>query len=261
MKLALSLLFLTSVIYSNEIQRIESIVEDISNLRTSYEKCKKDLKDINPHAINKEVIVIKNDINECSNYVLNIKNNNKKLILLKKKNIELKDKISKNQNMIEKQKNLLKTKEKTISSLENRDNNSDFIIKNKYLELLKTKENEINSLKNRIKESKSFKNTKKLICTETNQFPTLVMKKEYQKTDEKITYTVASVYRLLKDSSIYSSINGNIVESWEKQTSFTSTKESLNWIKITGFFVNKKWQKANRNLWVKKSNTIKREKR
>jgi len=30
------------------------------------------------------------------------------------------------------------------------------------------------------------------------------------------------------------------------------------WIKITGFFVDKKWKKAKNELWVKKINTVNR---
>jgi len=41
-----------------------------------------------------------------------------------------------------------------------------------------------------------------------------------------------------------------VLEQWEKHTSFTSNVKSKNRIKITGYFVNKKWRKASKEMWV-----------
>ena len=49
-----------------------------------------------------------------------------------------------------------------------------------------------------------------------------------------------------------------VIYKWENKSSFTSSLMTENWIKITGYFVDKQWKKAAEELWVKKINTIKR---
>ncbi len=67
-----------------------------------------------------------------------------------------------------------------------------------------------------------------------------------------IVITKPKIFRTKRDAKIYNAINGKIVTRWEKGTSFTSYIESGEWIKITGYFVDKKWTKATRELWIKK---------
>ena len=97
--------------------------------------------------------------------------------------------------------------------------------------LLKTKDKTINKLS---------KNTK-------NSFPKLIMKKEFEKF---ITFK-ASSFHLVHESVIYDAINGEKLDIWEKNTSFTSSIKTTSWIKITGYFVNKKWKSAKQDMWVK----------
>ncbi|MCK9474034.1 hypothetical protein [Sulfurimonas sp.] len=99
-------------------------------------------------------------------------------------------------------------------------------------------------------------------CEEKSIFPKLIMKDEYQKKsfdkDEIITFQ-ASAFRLKTDSIIYDGINGNAIDKWERGTSFTSNTMSEGWVKISGYFVNRKWKKAQKELWVRSAQTIKRE--
>jgi len=97
--------------------------------------------------------------------------------------------------------------------------------------LLKTKDKTINKLS---------KNTK-------NIFPKLIMKKKY----EKIFTFKASSFHLIHDSIIYDSINGVKLDVWMKNTSFTSSIKTKSWIKITGYFINKKWKSAKKEMWIK----------
>ena len=68
----------------------------------------------------------------------------------------------------------------------------------------------------------------------------------------------ASSYRIKNETAVYDSIDGNIVAVWEAKTSFTSNVRQGDWVQITGFFVNKRWQRAKKTLWVKSKDTIKR---
>lgn len=67
-----------------------------------------------------------------------------------------------------------------------------------------------------------------------------------------------SAYRMATDAPVYSAPGGSVVETWEARRSFTSGTASNGWVKITGYFVNRVWQRADRDLWVKESDVIKR---
>lgn len=123
----------------------------------------------------------------------------------------------------------------------------------KYKKLLKIKENDILALKKSIK--KQSKQALKKI--DDNPFPKL-MPKENEDLKEKVLITKASTYRLKSDSDIYDSPNGKRIKIWTENTSFTSNKKTINWVKITGFFVDKKWKKAKKDMWIKNSQIIKR---
>jgi len=68
----------------------------------------------------------------------------------------------------------------------------------------------------------------------------------------------ASAYRLLIDADIYDGIDGKVMDNWEARTSFTSSQRTALWVKITGYFVDKRWQKAKRSLWIKSDKVFKR---
>jgi len=186
-------LFLVYSLYGDEIQRIESIVKDITKLRVAYEECQAELRD--------------------------------------KKPVKMAANISINSD-IEKYKKLLKIKDKKIKSLENK---------------LKEK------VKKQIIIKKEYENP--------NKFPKLALKFQYldkKPQEEKVEVVKASTFRLKVDSDIYDKISGDKIETWEKSRSFTSNKMSQNWIKITGYFVDKKWKKTKHGMWVRKKQVIKR---
>ena len=113
-------------------------------------------------------------------------------------------------------------------------------------------------------------------CREVNPFPELVMKSEPEAAvvpplpvkapqtrtvtakDETVLFK-ASAFRLREDAEIYDAPGGNVVEQWEAHTSFTSNMKRSGWIRITGYFVDRKWRPAgNRELWVQEAVTLKR---
>lgn len=67
-----------------------------------------------------------------------------------------------------------------------------------------------------------------------------------------------SAYRMATDASVYNAPNGRVVDTWEARRSFTSGTTANGWVKITGYFVNRVWQRADQDLWVKESDVIRR---
>jgi len=116
-------------------------------------------------------------------------------------------------------------------------------------------------------------------CKDDNPFPQLMMKEnkaiaphaietdiliEVNKSpaaavvSERIVTEKASAYRMNKEAAIYDAPNGKQIDLWEAKTSFTSNISEGEWIKITGHFVNRKWEKSTTEMWVKIRDTIKR---
>jgi len=233
MKYFLIAAILSVSVFGSEMDRIEAIVEDIAKLRKEYSRCKDELA-----------------------FKTSNEKPNKKI------------------------KNLLKTKEKEILELENKHKKENTQIIKKYEKIVKTKDLLIENLENQIIKLKSSKKLESVKCEEVNKFPKLVMKDDIKnskkeesksvarnvsasknKTSDKtskLKFFKASAFRLNKDSDIYDSIDGKKVYRWENKTSFTSNVMNDEWIKITGYFVNKQWQKSDEELWIKKINTIKR---
>lgn len=112
--------------------------------------------------------------------------------------------------------------------------------------LLEKKDKEIQKLNSKIINIK----------TPDNQFPKLIMKDEYNKQDSNLTYFHATTYRLKDDSYIYDGPAGEKIEIWGKDTSFTSYIKKDGWIKITGYFINKRWVSAkDKEFWIEESST------
>jgi hypothetical protein len=84
-----------------------------------------------------------------------------------------------------------------------------------------------------------------------------------QRESKKITTIVtfkASPFRLKNEAIIYDNFeNPKPLMRWEAGRSFTSNQRTQGWIKITGYFKNKVWKAAARELWVRESDVIKRE--
>jgi len=77
-------------------------------------------------------------------------------------------------------------------------------------------------------------------------------------TPKRVVTEKASSYRMKNEAAVYAVIDGKVVAIWEAKTSFTSNIMQGEWIKITGYFVNKKWKRVTNSLWVKRKDTIKR---
>jgi flagellar biosynthesis chaperone FliJ len=112
-------------------------------------------------------------------------------------------------------------------------------------------------------------------CPERNPFPQLKMKEEPllepapQPQNEpakpagaeqmQTVYFEPSAFRVSTDADICDAPGGSVVERWEASTSFTSNQKRGGWIRITGYFVDRQWRpNKERELWVKEGLTLKR---
>ena len=230
--------FVSVFAMANEISRMESIVEDIEKLRSNYTECMKEL-------------VLKTDVDSSENDELK-----KMRKLMEEYKVLLEEEKVKNTLGVSQKNEKLILDEKSNKIKENilevklKDD-----LKIKYEKIIKDKDTIIVSLKNQIKNTKKPTMLKKEICEDENPFPSLIMK---ENKEEKISAATLNLkvgtYRLNQESEIYDGINGNVLFLWEDKSSFTTTKVTQDWIKVTGYFVDKKWTKAEKNLWVKKVN-------
>ena len=253
MKLLLVVLILSLSLNANEMKRIEAIVSDISKLRAEYEGCQTEAKiyalQLKDERDRNKILI--QEINSFEN--------------LYKHEIEYKNKILKLENRIKKQENLLKVKENS---------EKDLIMRSKQINKIKEKERKTLVIKEKIIENLVLVN-----CEEPNPFPKLVMKKEFlqkesvvkkelpkikkivepkRKEVEKLERFKASAFRLNKNATIYDKVNGKKLYEWEKGTSFTSSIKTQNWIKITGYFIDKAWVRSSKEMWLKASDATKR---
>jgi len=247
MRYLLILSLIVSTLFSNEIQRIEAIVDDIAKLRLKYEECRVDLQNANINtkkSVQKELKTCTNEKKQVESlrYMLNEQKEKNAILLANIASVE-----TNNTNKLE---------EKILAL------NKELL---HYKNLLEKKEIEIKNLKNRLanKECKTKVITKTKVvfkdAPETNVFPKLVPINASKKIDSEVIQEVkASTFRLKSDANIYDSIDGNIINKWEKNRSFTSNIQTKSWIKITGYFIDKKWHSVDKNLWVLKAKCKKR---
>ena len=267
MKLLFVLLILSLSLNADEMKRIEAIVNDITKLRVEYEGCQTEAK----------IYALQLKDERDKNKILTQEMNSFKDLY--RREIEYKNKIVKLENKIKKQEKLLKVKE---------DSKKDLIIKNKSTDKVKEK-----NKKTLVIKEKTIENLVLVNCEEPNLFPKLVMKKEFLHNDKKAKQTMkpikqkenvtkkelleikkivepkkreveklerfkASAFRLNKNALIYDKVNGKTLYGWEEGTSFTSSIKTQNWVKITGYFVDRVWMRSSKELWIKSEDVIKR---
>ena len=235
---------LSALLYGDEIERINALVKEIANLRTGYEQCKHDL-DLYKHQTRMQ----ENDsqVRECEDAL------HKLSLSSKNESQKLQKEIENLKNQIKKYKNSLKIKSNKIAKLEK--------------ELAKYKSKKHKNMKNQIK--KKHQTSTKEVCL----VPAVIIKEKQKQThialdkegrvvikeSYKITTTRPKTFRTLREAVIYDKPGGVRTDKWEKGRSFTSYIESGSWIKITGYFVNRKWTKAKKEMWIKKSDAFERE--
>jgi len=197
MKLIIVSFVLSSFLWSDDIQRLETIVKEITQLRSDYEACEIALQ-------SKKITIIPS----------------------------LDEEREKLEKKLQKQEKLLLTQDKKIAYLE------------KLLQKPKNKTVVVAQ-----------------VCEEENPFQKLMMKespKDSLKAPLKVRAMAPTTFHLKVDAMIYDAPDGAKIESWEKETSFTSNKRAKNWIKITGYFIDKKWISSKTNMWIKEEQVLKK---
>ncbi|MDO8453551.1 MAG: hypothetical protein Q7S59_03145 [Sulfurimonas sp.] len=276
MKFSIIALAFVSILNANEMARIDAIIEDISKLRDSYTSCKSELESkksqgtvgLNTQKDSSSLCQFKES--ELKEYKELLKKEQQKNSLLTDKiesKTESKLKASSNtpkenqiiselERMLDDQNKALKLKEGEINSL-----------KKELAEKNRTKENQITSIKS--SKTKTAAVTTATPIVEENKFPKLQMREdeapknlfqEYETpknlSSEAIYPSIAS-FRLTVDCEVYDSVGGTkVMATWIKGRSFTSNQRTKNWVKVSGYFVDKVWQKATEELWIEAANVV-----
>ena len=127
----------------------------------------------------------------------------------------------------------------------------------KFKQLLDSKDKEIASLK---KELLKLKSKQKIILKPKKAHKKSVITKKVRKkaTTKDIQIIKPSTFRLKTQSAIYDSIGGVEIDRWDKDTTFTTNKRTASYVKITGYFIDKKWKKASKEMWIKSRDVYKK---
>lgn len=258
----LLVLIVALALSANEMDRIESILKDIENIRAENASCVKSLK--SQTSIHKTKQSLEEEIQKCKKLLQEEIAKNESLVIDLNSTKEYKRLLD-----IEQTKNkflasdLNTTQEYKQTLEEEKEKNRSLLLQIDFLKkerdekefekqlenlntLLKTKDDEINRLKK----------IKPLPCTKSNVFPTLIMKED--RVIQKKTYFRAKTFELLNDADIFDSINGEKIDAWKEKSLFTSNVKTQDWIKITGHFVQDKWKRSKKELWIKIKNTKQR---
>jgi len=241
----------SSLLCGDDMQRLETIIKDITQLRVDYEECKSELQTKYIKKQKTPSDTISADISTCQLEIEKINNYARLLEDKKQKNKSLTSKIS--------------TYHSTNSALHKTIEIYEKELK-KQNDVLITKDKKIISLENELKKYAVEPTLITKTCKEKNVFPKLIMKEDSLQEESSsvdldnavIVTFEASTFRVKVNTSIYESPNGKQIEEWEINTSFTSTQRLGTWIKITGYFVDKKWLKAKKDMWIKEENTLRR---
>lgn len=305
---------LCSLLLGDEIQRIESIVNDITKLRIEYDECRRQLDAKTPSVLRNDLVLKQEEPLRCEAEQDEVKRLSRLVEDMRQKNTLLHEELEKANKSLETEKELRvkleeaqkanKEKEKALKIKDAADKKTE----DDYLALLMEKEKYIIYLENQIKnKEKTHKKEEakspvvQVNCQEEkNPFPKLVLKEQYrdatsaksdkvrplpletttvvqqeapiqkeealsvsvqkQAVSEKVVLQMIepSAFKLNKESEIYDAPNANVLEKWEEGTSFTSNQKYKNWIKITGYFIDKKWRPSKRELWILEENVVKK---
>ncbi len=238
MKKLVFMLFCFTSLFATQQKRVELLALEVKQLTKEYESCKEKLLSCRIQDTQMDDSFLKECEQKNLLFKQKIKNLQKKLQTLTKENENLKIQINK-------QKKFEKDLQKKLVELQKKQSN------------FQKKE-----------PKKQYKSNTKQKCQ--NIVETVIIEKSPIKQhlkltkdglikivdSKKIQFTKPKTFQTVNSANIYNAKNGTVVQSWEKGRSFTSYIESGEWIKITGYFVNKKWQKAKKELWIQKSDAV-----
>ena len=240
------MLLIASLLGGDEIERINNLAKEVEALRIHYDACMQKLQ-----------LCSQNGSSKSDSLLQKCKHDRTVRIGEKRsKNEKERKKIRYLESRIKEYEKTLKAKEEKIAILEK-----------ELLRLQKERSKKKESSKKREKKRSCVKTLKTKNCPtsvvvvqKSKERTHLILKKDGNvavKKSSKITITQPRTFRTRSEAPIYDAKDGKIVNRWEKGRSFTSYIESGDWIKITGYFINRKWTKAKEELWIKKCDTMK----
>jgi hypothetical protein len=96
-------------------------------------------------------------------------------------------------------------------------------------------------------------------------FPKLIPKETgiaaeaQQASEAAIVYFKAAAFETTETVPVRDAPAGNPVTTWEAETSFTSNQKQGGWIRVTGYFVDRKWRPSREeSLWIRESKVRKK---
>ena len=223
--LIIGALVFSGSVFADEIATINGLVKEVSKLRTNYDNCQVAL-----HRC-RQNLQPQQQSSQCD------------------------QKLQEAQQQVELLKEQLET---TVVTDKNESSTQEQHLEEQVKHLkeeIASKNEEIVQLKEQLKQEKA---KKKVLQQHVDEYLKTQKKYALKSQKQNITIITPSAYRTSKDAEIYNGINGKVIDKWEKGTSFTSYINADDWIKITGYFVDRKWRKAQKDLWIKKSDAFKR---
>jgi len=229
MKRWMAAALLGAALQGNEIERIESIVNDVTQLRARYEECRATLALMGNR---------QNDAARCSAQEERIRTLEAESEKLREQNRVLQHALEHATAQATQLEQLVQEQKRHIASLNTA----------------------------RPAEERPAPAPARCVaeCPDPNPFPKLAPKQleaaavpvraaEPAATPEAESVSFeAAAFRLVEESAIYDAPGGKVVARWEAQTSFTSNRKRGGWIQITGYFVDRKWRpcSGDERLWV-----------
>lgn len=242
MKHAVGLGLLCAALLGNEIERIESIVNDVTALRADYDTCQTRLKALEDEKKSLSAETVRD-------YEARIKTLEEALADAREEERTAKRSLEHATTQILQLNQLVSEQKQHIATL-NTDQSAKVVTRTVNIPAQ---------------------------CPEVNPFPKLMMKSETlrqaenKKAPAETTQTVTvtsrdeliyfkpSAFRVTADTEIYDAPGGNVIDRWEAMTSFTSNRKRNGWIRITGYFIDKQWRPSNeKEMWVREAVTLKR---
>lgn len=285
----LLVLLLSLSVSANEIKRIESVVKDIQDIRAEHASCVKLLateKSLNDKskltagneaekykkllkAEEKKNLLISIDLNKTKKYrklfdeekrkntslILDLNQSENYQRILEQEKVKTNSLLLKIDSIQQEKQSQEDRKAEETKKLEQeiKNLNSNIEVKNQEISQLK---NKVAALEKFKKNTLQLKKKERVLCKEENTFPALIMKDN--KSIQKKVYFRAKTFELLNDASIFNSINGKKVADWKAKSLFTSNVKTQEWMKITGYFIDDKWKRSRKELWIRIKNTKQR---
>ncbi len=254
MKFSIIALAFLSIVSANDVERIQSMVDDITKLRETQasSKVESESKNLNKSESNSKIVELEKKLDEKEKLVKTKEseiNSIKKEFAVQQKNQEILLRESRTQQT--------DIQRKEVPAICQDDNEfPKLIMKENAAKKADVKEVEkvaVETKKVVQKEvTKVVADTKKAEMKETKKVVSDTNKAVEVATDKGYA-TKAMAYVLKDESAIYSSAGGKKVATWTKGTSFTSNQRTKSWIKVTGYFVNKTWTKASEEFWIEET--------